>query len=149
MDHVMDHVVRNVPAELSADRWTFTQGDVRGQLATIPARTGYLFVDADHGARFARWYTENLFPLMPQGTPVSVHDVFHGRRPKRFHESAVIIKWLAAHRTPYVTPSAARAPEVIAQLRQVKWELGTGARRTGSRQPDEPDDLLHAPVAAP
>ncbi|MGW2182486.1 class I SAM-dependent methyltransferase [Streptomyces sp. NPDC001732] len=120
---MVDHVVRNVPSELSDGRWTFTSGDVREQLDRFPARTDYLFIDADHGARFARWYIENVFPLVPAGTPTSVHDVFHGRRPKPLSEGSVIIKWLAEQGIEYFTPSAARAPEVIAQLRVVKKDL--------------------------
>ncbi|MGP3980492.1 hypothetical protein [Streptomyces sp. KR80] len=54
----------------------------------MPADTGYLFIDADHGARFAHWYIENVFPAVPAGTPTSVHDVVHGRRPKPFSEGS-------------------------------------------------------------
>ncbi|MFI2238024.1 class I SAM-dependent methyltransferase [Streptomyces chrestomyceticus] len=121
---IVDHVVRNVPAELSADRWTFTKGDVREQLGDIPARTDYLFIDADHGARFGRWYVENIFPKVPAATPTSVHDVFHGRRPKPLSEGSVLMKWLADHDISYFTPSAAKAPEVIEHLAAVKKELG-------------------------
>ncbi|MFD9815594.1 class I SAM-dependent methyltransferase [Streptomyces sp. NPDC059080] len=121
---IVDKVVRNVPAELSADRWTFTMGDVRQHPGKIPDDTDYLFIDADHGARFARWYTENLFPAVPAGIPTSVHDVYHGRRPKPLSEGSVVIKWLAEHQVPYFTPSLAKAPEVMEQLTEVKRDLG-------------------------
>ena len=77
-----DNAVRNVPDELAGDRWTFVRGDVRQNLAALPADTGHLFVDAAHGARFARWYLAELFPRVPSGIPVSVHDV-HAREPRR------------------------------------------------------------------
>lgn len=121
---IVDNVVRNVPAELSQDRWTFTKGDVREHLDKVPAETDYLFIDADHGARFAHWYIENLFPAVPAGTPTSVHDVFHGRRPKPFSEGSVIIKWLAEKNIEFFTPSTAKAPEVTRELAEVKKELG-------------------------
>lgn len=76
---IVDNVVRNVPSELSADRWTFTKGDIQQHPEKVPAETDYLFIDADHGSRFAHWYIENLFPAVPPRTPTSVHDVFHGR----------------------------------------------------------------------
>ncbi|MDN5929829.1 MAG: class I SAM-dependent methyltransferase [Pseudonocardia sp.] len=76
----IDHVVRTVPADLSDGRWTFLHGEVRERLADVPRDAGYLFVDAAHSSRFARWYVEHLFPIVPAGIPVSVHDVFHGPR---------------------------------------------------------------------
>ncbi|MFG2825913.1 class I SAM-dependent methyltransferase [Streptomyces sp. NPDC048434] len=121
---IVDNVVRNVPAELAGERWTFTMGDVRENLAKIPARTDYLFIDADHGARFAHWYIDNLFPAVPAGTPTSVHDVFHGRRPKPLSEGSVIVKWLAETGIECFTPSTAKAPQVTAELAAVKKRLG-------------------------
>ncbi|MFI9048296.1 class I SAM-dependent methyltransferase [Streptomyces sp. NPDC053427] len=122
---IVDNVVRNVPPELSRGRWTFTKGDVREHVDKVPtATTDYLFIDADHGARFAHWYIENLFPAVPPRTPTSVHDVFHGRRPKPFSEGSVIVKWLADNALAYFTPSTAKAPEVARQLAAVKSELG-------------------------
>ncbi|MFE7313171.1 MULTISPECIES: class I SAM-dependent methyltransferase [unclassified Streptomyces] len=120
---IVDHVVRNVPKDL-AERWTFTKGDVRENIGVIPDDTEYLFIDADHGARFARWYIENLFPAVPGGTPTSVHDVFHGRRPKPLSEGSVIIKWLAEKGIEFFTPSPAKAPEVFAEIAKIKKDLG-------------------------
>ncbi|MGW7488971.1 class I SAM-dependent methyltransferase [Streptomyces sp. NPDC054786] len=68
---IVDNVVRNVPRELSAERWTFTKGDIQQHPEKIPAETDYLFIDADHGARFAHWYIENLFPAAP---PADAHE---------------------------------------------------------------------------
>ncbi|MER0483343.1 class I SAM-dependent methyltransferase [Streptomyces sp. Edi2] len=121
---IVDNVVRNVPAELSAERWTFTKGDIQQHPEKVPAKTDYLFIDADHGSRFAHWYIENLFPAVPSRTPTSVHDVFHGRRPKPFSEGSVIVKWLAEQNIEFFTPSTAKAPQVTEQLAAVKKELG-------------------------
>ncbi len=121
---ISDDAPRHVPAELSADRWTFTKGDMRTRLAMLPERTDYLFIDADHGARFAHWYISALFPLMPAGTPTSVHDVFHGRRPKPYSEGSVIVRWLTGKLVPYFTPSTAKAPHVVAELTRIKRDLG-------------------------
>lgn len=115
---VVDHVLKSVPKD---DRWTFTQGDVRK--AQLPAEIDYLFLDAAHSASFARWYIAELFSRL-NGTPVSVHDVFHGRRPIPFSEGAVLVRWLTEQSVDYFTPSAKRTPETFAELLAVKRELG-------------------------
>ncbi|MFI9380555.1 class I SAM-dependent methyltransferase [Kutzneria sp. NPDC052558] len=115
---VVDHVLESVPAD---ERWTFTKGDVRK--AQLPAEIDYLFLDAAHSARFARWYIAELFSRL-NATPVSVHDVFHGRRTMPFSEGAVLVRWLAEHGIDFFTPSARRAPETFAELLAVKRELG-------------------------
>jgi predicted O-methyltransferase YrrM len=121
---IVDNALRNVPRELAEGRWTFVRGDVRHNLAEVPAETGYLFVDAAHGARFARWYLAELFPRVPRGVPVSVHDVFHFRFPLPFHEGRVVVRWLAERGTPYFTPSRARARAVFDELTALRAELG-------------------------
>jgi predicted O-methyltransferase YrrM len=115
---VVDHVLKSVPAD---ERWTFTQGDVRQ--AQLPAEIDYLFLDAAHNGRFARWYIAELFSRL-NGTPVSVHDVFHGRRPMPFSEGAVLVRWLTEQSIGFFTPSARHAPETFAELLAVKRELG-------------------------
>jgi hypothetical protein len=35
----------------------------------------FLFIDADHGQPFAKWYFDTLFPLICEGTPIHVHDI--------------------------------------------------------------------------
>jgi len=126
----VDHVLRNVPAAL-ADRWTFVPGDVRETLPKVPTDVGYLFVDADHGARFARWYLAELFPLMPAGIPVSVHDVLPGRRPRPWSEGSVVTAWLREQGIDEFTASRRAAPQAFAQLQALRAELGiTGARDT-------------------
>lgn len=133
---LIDRAARNVPADLADGRWTFHHGDVRGNLRELPDDIGYLFIDAAHTAGFARWYIERVFPLVQPGTPVSVHDVFHGRRPKPFSEGSVITAWLAERGVPYFTASAARAPEQYGRLMEVKRELGLDTPvRTPRRNP--------------
>jgi predicted O-methyltransferase YrrM len=131
---VVDHVVREVPGELSEGRWTFTQGDARENLEKIPAASDsrcaagadFLFIDAAHSASFARWYIRDLFPRMRPGIPVCVHDVFHGRRPLPFTEGAVVLRWLAEQGNPWFTASPARAPEVHDRLTHIKRSLTLG-----------------------
>lgn len=127
----IDHVLRTVPADLAAGRWTFTGGDVADNLGAVPPGVGYLFVDADHGRRFGRWYLEHLFPLMPAGTPVSVHDVFHGRRARILSEGAEVVRWLDRRGIPLFTAARRHAPAAFAALDGVRRELGIdGARGT-------------------
>ena len=121
---LIDRAARTVPDDLAAGRWTFHHGDVRANLREFPADVDYLFIDAAHTAGFARWYVQRVFPRVPSGTPVSVHDVFHGRRPKPFSEGAVITSWLAERGVPYFTAAPARAPEDHAMLAAVRRELG-------------------------
>jgi predicted O-methyltransferase YrrM len=125
------HVVQNVPADLAQRRWTFTLGNIQDGLDAVPRDLDYLFVDADHGRRFGRWYLEHLFPRVPSGTPVSVHDVFHGRRARPFSEGAEVVRWLATHDIPLFTAARRHAPAVFAEINEVRAELGIeGARGT-------------------
>jgi predicted O-methyltransferase YrrM len=127
----IDDVVGNVPAELADGRWTFVPGDVRERLADVPRDAGYLFVDAAHTASFARWFLAELFPLVPAGIPVSVHDVHHGRHVLPLTEGAVVLRWMREHGVTGFTTSRRRAPEAFAQLVALRTELGiTGARGT-------------------
>lgn len=127
----IDNVVRNVPAALTDDRWTFVQGDVHATLDAVPRDVGFLFVDADHSRRFGRWYLAHLFPLLPSGTPVSVHDVFHGRRARIFSEGAEVVSWLADHDIRLFTAARRNSSDVFAALNEVRAELGIdGARGT-------------------
>lgn len=121
---IVDNVLSNVPEELAADRWTFRKGDIRQHVDTAPENIDYLFVDAAHNGRFARWYIDNLFPRVPSGIPVSVHDVFHGKRALPFTEGAVVVKWLASKNTDFFTPSPARARDTHDALWRRKRELG-------------------------
>jgi predicted O-methyltransferase YrrM len=121
---VVDHVLRSVPDDLAGDRWRFSEGDVRD--ARLPVPIDYLFLDAAHSGRFTRWYLSVVFPTLATGTPVSVHDVFHGRRPMPFSEGAVLIRWLTERSVDYFTPSPRRAPAEHAELMRLKRVLGLG-----------------------
>ncbi len=131
----IDNVCRTVPAGLADGRWTFVLGDVRERLADVPQDAGYLFVDAAHGAGFARWYLAELFPLVPAGIPVSVHDVFHRRRALPFTEGAVLTRWLGERGTGYFTPSRKGSPETFRALTELKQELGLSGARDTSTNP--------------
>ncbi len=120
----IDNVVRNVPTDLSDGRWTFVQGDIKETLDRVPADTGYLFVDAAHGSRFARWYLEHLFPRVPSGIPVCVHDVYHFRTTLPLHEGKVVVRWLDERGAPFFTPSRAKARDVYETLTGLRAELG-------------------------
>ncbi|MER5217120.1 class I SAM-dependent methyltransferase [Streptomyces sp. NPDC002838] len=130
---IVDHVVREVPGELSEGRWTFTQGDARENLEKIPDTADFLFIDAAHSAGFARWYIRDLFPRMRPGIPVCVHDVFHGRRPLPFTEGAVVLRWLAERENAWFTASPARAPEIHDRLAHIKRSLALGHPLRDSR----------------
>ncbi|MEV1293882.1 class I SAM-dependent methyltransferase [Pseudonocardia sp. NPDC049635] len=130
---LVDHVRRSVPPELARDRWTFHRGDVRDTADEIPADTGYLFVDADHGRRFARWYLANLFPRITRGTPTSVHDVFHLRWARPFTEGAEVLRWLRERDVDWFTAARPAARGTLRLLDRVRAEIGlTGARGTAT-----------------
>ncbi|MEV2276899.1 class I SAM-dependent methyltransferase [Nocardiopsis sp. NPDC049922] len=133
---IVDHAPHHVPDHLSADRWTFTKGDVRTRTDHLPPHIDYLFIDAAHNGRFARWYTHHLLPTLAPHTPVSVHDVFHQRRALPFTEGAVVLKWLANNTTPFFTASAARAPHTHRAIQDLKKELDLHTPvRPGHRNP--------------
>ncbi|MQA83759.1 MAG: class I SAM-dependent methyltransferase [Streptosporangiales bacterium] len=121
---VVDHVTRTMPPELSADRWVFREGDVRQNLAHLPADIDYLFIDAAHSARFALWYIDHLFPRLRTGTPTSVHDVFHRRRPLPWTEGAVVLGWLRERDIPYFTAAKSHEPDVHDRLMRLRERLG-------------------------
>ena len=123
---LLDEVRRHVPAELAAGRWNFTQGDARGVDRDLIRRADHLFLDADHGRRFARWYVAHLLPEVRAGIAVSVHDVFHGWRAKPFSEGSVVLRWLDEHGIPFFTPARRKAPDVQRRLIALKDELGLG-----------------------
>jgi predicted O-methyltransferase YrrM len=132
---IIDNVARNVPEELAEGRWTFVQGNIKETLDRVPADTGYLFVDAAHNAPFARWYLQNLFPRVPSGVPVSVHDVFHFRATLPLHEGKVVVRWLDGQEVPFFTPSRARARADYTALNALRDELGLAPIRGAGDNP--------------
>jgi hypothetical protein len=119
---LVDTSTRHVPADL-AGRWRFTQGDVRK--ADLPD-PDYLFIDSDHSAEFARWYTADLLPKLRPGTPVSVHDILHNDPSTTEHEPAVITAWLHDRGIDWFTPSRATDPDTYALLMEERRRLGFG-----------------------
>ena len=132
---IIDNVRRNVPEELAEGRWTFVQGDIKETVAQVPADTAYLFVDAAHNSFFARWYLDNLFPRVPAGIPVSVHDVYHFPVTLPFHEGRVVVRWLGAQGTPFFTPSRAKARAAYDELNALRDELGLAPVRGAGDNP--------------
>ncbi|MFI2432675.1 universal stress protein [Streptomyces sp. NPDC018693] len=64
---------------------------------------------------------DNTDFLRPRpGTPVFVHDVFHGRRPLPFTEGAVVLRRLAERQNPCFTASRAHAPDIHARVHDIK-----------------------------
>nr|WP_232327853.1 class I SAM-dependent methyltransferase [Kibdelosporangium sp. MJ126-NF4]CEL14139.1 hypothetical protein [Kibdelosporangium sp. MJ126-NF4]CTQ88506.1 hypothetical protein [Kibdelosporangium sp. MJ126-NF4] len=121
---IVDGARRNVPTSLADGRWTFVQGDVRDTMDAFPAGIGYLFVDAAHTARFARWYLAHVFPRLSPGTPVSVHDVYHHARPLPFSEGSVVLNWLAEQKIQPFTSAKAAAADDYERLTRARARLG-------------------------
>ncbi|MFI7075476.1 class I SAM-dependent methyltransferase [Micromonospora sediminicola] len=121
---LIDNARRNVAPDLADGRWTFVSGAAQETLRDHTHEIDYLFIDAAHTARFARWFAGELFPTVRPGVPVSVHDVFHGRRPWPLSEGRVVLSWLAQRDTPHFTASRAAAPRVNAALTDLKSALG-------------------------
>jgi predicted O-methyltransferase YrrM len=132
---IIDNVVRNVPEALAEGRWTFVKGDIKDTLDRVPADTGYLFVDAAHNSRFAHWYLEHLFPRVPAGIPVSVHDVFHFPVTLPLHEGKVVVRWLDEKGVPFFTPSRAKARADYNALNSLRDELGLAPVRGAGDNP--------------
>ncbi|WP_344868464.1 class I SAM-dependent methyltransferase [Amycolatopsis ultiminotia] len=133
---LVDHATATVPASLSDGRWEFRGGDAKTLTGDWLSDVDYLFVDADHGARFARWYLADVFPGLAPDTPVSVHDVFHRRTPLPFTEGSEVLGWLRSTGTPYFTAAGARDPHTHTRLGELRRALGlTEPVHTGRDNP--------------
>ncbi|MCU7728894.1 class I SAM-dependent methyltransferase [Actinoplanes sp. KI2] len=133
---LIDNARHNVAPELADERWTFVRGDARNELALYDRKIDYLFIDAAHTASFARWFVGDLFPLLRSDVPVSVHDVFHGRRPWPVSEGRVVLSWLADAGLDHFTVSRAAAPRHHRRITGLKDELGLAAPvHTGRHNP--------------
>ena len=124
---LIDTARRHVPADLAEGRWTFVPGDARETLRGHRHGIDHLFVDAAHTASFARWFVGELFPTIRSGATVSVHDVFHRRRPWPVSEGRVVLSWLAARGAGHFTPSRRAAARVNRDLTDLKRNLGLSA----------------------
>ena len=110
-----------VPKDLAAGRWHFVQGDARETTRTAPG-FDYVFIDSDHSAAFAQWFVAALFPRIPRGTVVSVHDVFHSVEPSE--EGQVVMQWLAQHRLPYWTASPLVSADNTRRIQEHRTRFG-------------------------
>jgi predicted O-methyltransferase YrrM len=120
---LIDSSERTVPAELAQGRRTFVHGDVKERWQELESSPDYVFIDAAHSARFARWYLQDLFPGLRSGTRVSVHDVFHFRWPVPMSEGAVLMRHLSGHDVPYFTAAPARARLAYRRLLELRRDL--------------------------
>jgi predicted O-methyltransferase YrrM len=104
---VIDDSRRILSPELTADRWTFRQGDVRRTVAEVRNPIDLLFIDADHSRAFAEWYIRTLFPRLSPSAVVCVDDIYLMRRgaPFRYAEAMVVLDWLDHH--PEIRPFTA------------------------------------------
>jgi predicted O-methyltransferase YrrM len=121
---LVDHVLTTIPSDLSGDRWTFHRGDVRAADTLDPPAIDYLFLDAAHTARFARWYVGALLAKLPPRTPVCVHDVYHRSRAGRFSEGRVVLDWLSRRGAGPFTASSRAAPQAFQEISALKRSLG-------------------------
>ncbi|QFZ18522.1 class I SAM-dependent methyltransferase [Saccharothrix syringae] len=128
-----------VPPDLAGDRWEFRAGDARALPADWVAEAGYLFIDAEHSARFARWYLAEVLPRLAPGTAVSVHDVFRRSafgRPRPSREGKVVLDWLAARGLGCFTAAPSAAPDVHQRIMQLRGRFGlTDPIHRGDRNP--------------
>jgi predicted O-methyltransferase YrrM len=120
---LIDSSERTLPAELAEGRRTFVHGDVKERWRELESSPDYVFIDAAHSARFARWYLRQLFPGLRSGIRVSVHDVFHFRRPVPLSEGAVLMRHLSGHGMRYFTAAPARARQTYQRLLELRRDL--------------------------
>lgn len=133
---LIDNARHNVSDDLADNRWTFHRGDARSRLTGHQYAIDHLYIDAAHTRRFAHWYLNSLVPTVDPGVPVSVHDVFHRRRPWPFSEGRAVLDWLAARDIEYLTPSPAADPGAHRHLLALRAELGiTDTVHTGTHNP--------------
>lgn len=133
---LVDNARHNVVDALAEGRWTFHRGDARVRLAGHRHEIDHLYIDAAHTRRFADWYLSSLLPGVAPGVPVSVHDVFHRRRPWPFSEGRAVLNWLAERDIDHFTPARAAAPQIHRELMDLRAGLGLTERvHTGRHNP--------------
>lgn len=85
------------------NRFLFIEGDATKNLDKMPGIIPYLFLDSDHNKEFADWYIENLFPRVPSGGIVSVHDIINSVNSS-WGEIPIILNYLNENQIPYFSP---------------------------------------------
>ena len=118
---IHDTCTKFVPRDLAAGRWHFVQGDARETTLAAP-HFDHCFIDSEHSRSFAEWFVSTLFPRIPPGCVVSVHDVFHSPEPSE--EGEVVVKWLADHGLSYWTPSPFVDAAVTDRIEKERRRLG-------------------------
>jgi predicted O-methyltransferase YrrM len=121
---LIDNATGNVPAALGEGRWEFRKGDARAHAPDWLSGLDYLFIDAAHSGGFARWYLSGIFPGLPPRTPVSVHDVFHRRKPLPLTEGRGILRWLDRSGLAYFTAAPAKRAVTYHELVALRQALG-------------------------
>lgn len=91
-------------AGIDTRRWTFYAGEARETVAAAAAAEDtieLLFMDSEHTRGFAEWYVGTLFPAVPEGGLIHVHDVRpHGEQPRHpcdEGEGEVVWSYLERH----------------------------------------------------
>lgn len=90
-------------AGIDATRWTFYAGDARDTVpaASVGDAVDLLFLDSEHTRDFAEWYIDALFPSVPEGGLIHVHDVRpNGEQPRHpcdEGEGTVVWSYLERH----------------------------------------------------
>jgi predicted O-methyltransferase YrrM len=140
----------NVRRNGLAHRVAFHYGDARAeaprQLAALDG-IEFLFLDCDHGADFARWYTRGLFPCVRRGGIIHIDDIMtdprnFARRRELFPmpptgEEEEVVRFLHDHSDGYTCFSLADCVQRPAYLDAVRpfgggdvdLEVGAVARR--------------------
>lgn len=125
-----DTSTKLVPQDLAAGRWHFVLGDATHTIPKAP-EFDYLFIDSDHSASFARWYSEELLPRVKPGVVVSVHDVFH--QAHLSEEGEVVAEWLKKRNVSYWSVASAlnatETIELLAERQKLDPDLATPIHR--------------------
>jgi hypothetical protein len=122
---LLDYSTKTIPPDLSEGRWIFTKGDVKKKAGKLPKKIDYLYLDSEHSGDFARWYIQNVFPRLRNGSPVSVHDVFDSI-DWGYTEGGVILDWLKQRTIAYFTASLAKEKIAFDEIMSTKNRLGVG-----------------------
>lgn len=124
---IVDDSTKVIPKQLAQGRWAFFKGDIKKKMEKIPKDMDYVFIDAEHTANFAEWYTKNLFPIIPKESTISVHDVFHTTDPNgKYTEGGVVINWLTKNKTKYFTASRAKNKKSFEKIKLVRGKFNFG-----------------------
>jgi predicted O-methyltransferase YrrM len=125
---LVESSIHIIPKWLSEGRWKFFQGDVTKNMALLPAKVDYFFIDSDHSAEFAHWYIDKLFPLYKKGIRISAHDILKwAHEPGWGEESLVLCSWLAKKGARCMTASRAMKKKGYNAITAARRKLGLDA----------------------